>query len=130
MNFDALYEKYYGVEIQDDGAVNSEQMKVFFKDFRSALRFWCKTHDFTFVKATLEHYGLSAFVKDNVSDKFIYISYDVPRGLPIGVNSPFLTDVLYREAENEKDFRGKLNHFSSLKTIGSNLTYFANYLRA
>ena len=125
MNLNKFCSKYENRVIRDDGCVNSAEMKQFGRDFRSALKDFCKKNLFELCSFNIGHYDIFAFVK-NPKNKYIYINYSVPRGnYPINIHtSNCFGGVLYREAENEKDYKGKGNHYSSFSGLENSLLFF------
>lgn len=104
---------YDGKSIQDDGCVNSDQMKSFSRKFKNFLKRLFENDDITIVNYSLGHYYISGFLKKD--DIYIYFSYDVPRGaVPINMKK---LDILFRLAKNEKDFTGEMNHFTDFYTF-------------
>lgn len=76
------------------------------------------------------HYDCSGFLcKDG---KYIYISYSIPRyGEKINFDdSGYINGVLYRTAENDHDFHGGHNNFSSISNLPRKIIeMFDNYDR-
>lgn len=93
--------------IQDDGCVNSEEMKTFSRSFKNFLKKIFEDDNVQIVSYKLNHYDVSGFLKRN--NQCVYFSYDVPRGeQPIHMKD---NKILIRLAKNEKDFTGHFNHF-------------------
>lgn len=125
MTFKTLTKNYRNKAIRDYGGTNSPEMKKFGRDFKSALNDFCKKNDFELISFNGGHYNVSGFIK-NPDGKFIYIAFSVPRGgVPIDVDSSsYIDGVLYREAENETDYKGKTNHFTSIAQLSEKLLAF------
>ena len=62
------------------------------------------------------HYYISAVLK-TPTDRFIYISISDVRYSP----NEWFTNILYRTMENDRDFRGGMNHYTSLFTLARDL---------
>lgn len=116
-----IYKKYNGIGIQDDGSVTSKEFNSFYREFISTLKKALMKKDIKVVRTSKGHYDLSAFVERN--DKYAYISYSVPRGnqpLDLDRTDP-MSSVLYRLADNDKDYKGKINHFCDVLSLVDNL---------
>ena len=98
--------------IADWGAYNSDDSKAFYRAFKNYLKR-------TFPSAELigfkpNHYDFSGFIKfDGIT---IYISHDIDRSRQYVdfEDTGCSHGVLFRTAENEKDYHGGPNHFSSI----------------
>lgn len=118
---DKFLTKWNGREIEDWGSVVSDEFREFARDFKSYVK---RCFDGTGYKVEgyhAGHYDMSGFlVKEGDPTDCVYFSYNVPRYEKIDVTAPGAHyGVLYRTAENTKDFRGGMNHFSSLAEFNS-----------
>lgn len=109
-----------GRGVQDDGAYTSKEFKGFSLQFKNFLK-RILPNGAAVTGWTTGHYFLSGFIRKN--DNCYYISYSIPRGespLDFGTDGPF-SGVLFRTAENEKDYHGGQNTFCSVKGLKKHL---------
>ena len=103
-------------EVQDDSGVTSSEFDQFARDFKSVLR-EISGSDWELAKYNKGHYYVSAFLRNALdSEKFLYLSVD-----DIRYNPSWYKNILYRTAENEKDYRGGTNQYTSLEDLSSTL---------
>lgn len=114
--------------VEDWGTTNSFESKEFVKDFIKMLKRHLDKEGCN-INIKLNHYDLSGFIEKD--GKYIYISYSIPRGFKIDFNASGAMDgVLYRAADNDHDYKGYYNNFSSLADIPRKiLEMFDNYER-
>lgn len=105
-----LIKKWNGRSIQDDGAYVSKEFKSFYRECINAMK--REFPDAEFLNVHAGHYDFSGFIHRD--RKYIYFSYCVPRGgIRMDMGQPNVTrGILIRQAKNEKDYRGKWNHFT------------------
>lgn len=118
-----------GKRVADTGAYMSKEATSFVRAFRNMLKRQLEPEGIE-VELKPNHYDCSGFLRKD--DKYIYISYSIPRGgYPIDFDAcDAMNGVLYRTAKNERDFRGGNNHFSSLNRIARDiLKMFDEYER-
>ena len=121
--------KWNNKSVEDWGIAMSDEAKSFVKGFRNMLKRQLEPEG---IEVSLEpnHYDCSGFLcKDN---KYIYISYSIPRGgEKIDFDdSSYLNGVLYRTAKNDRDFTGGSNRFSSISNLPRKIIeMFDNYDR-
>lgn len=114
MTYKKFYEKYCDGtwEVQDDGGVTSKEFDQFSRDFKSVLKEICSP-DWEVTKYGKGHYFVSTFLRNAAnSEKFLYLNVG-----DIRHNPNWHGRILYRTAENEKDYRGGTNQYSSLKNL-------------
>lgn len=114
MTYKKFYEKYCGGtwEVQDDGGVTSKEFDQFSRDFKSVLKEICSL-DWEIEKYSKGHYFVSTFLRNAANpEKFLYLNVG-----DIRHNSNWYGRILYRTAENEKDYRGGTNQYSSLENL-------------
>ena len=60
-----------------------------------------------------------------MNDKYVYFSYNIPRGEePLRLNSrSYLSGILVRTAEHERDYHGGYNNFCSLLDFLNSVEY-------
>lgn len=107
------FEKKWNNRGVEDGITTmSKEVKSFVTAFRNMLKRELKGIDV--LSIATGHYYLSGFVRSG--DTYVYVSYNIPRdGDCIRMNDG--RAVMYRIAENEKDFRGRGNHFYSIREL-------------
>ena len=114
------FKKWNKKPIEDWGSEMSDDAKAFYKAFKSFIKR-------SFPEATLigfkpNHYDFSGFIyKDN---KYVYVSHSINRYNIDAYNSYVDFDdnsvtngVLYRTAENDHDYRGGKNNFTSINNM-------------
>ena len=111
--------KWNGKSVADEGCYMSKEAKSFVTAFKNMLKRELTPHGIEVLSLKPNHYDCSGFVK--MGSNYVYISYSIPRyGEKINFNkSGILTDVLYRTAKNEKDYRGGHNNFSNIESLPS-----------
>lgn len=125
----SFYKKWNNIAVEDWGAYTSDESKIFVDDFKNML---IRELGPEGVEVEIEpnHYECSGFLKQD--DKYIFVSYSIPRGggLIDFSNSSAFHGVLYRTAQNNRDYVGGNNYFSSLKDLPKNIKeLFDNYNR-
>lgn len=111
--------------VEDTGSTMSSEAKSFVRAFKNMLKRELEGEGIEIVRFEPNHYDCSGFLKQN--DKYIYISYSIPRGYSIDFDScSSLDGVLYRTVKNDKDFRGGRNNFSSLRDLPNNIIKMFN----
>lgn len=118
MTYKKFYEKYCDGtwEVQDDGGVTSKEFDQFSRDFKSVLKEICSS-DWEIEKYSKGHYFVSTFLRNAANpEKFLYLSVG-----DIRHNPNWHGRILYRTAENENDYRGGTNQYSSLENLQNTL---------
>lgn len=111
--------EYDGKHMEDWGTTMSTESKEFFKAFKAYLKKNLPNCELTGFRPN--HYDTSGFVT-RPDGKIVYVSYSLDR-LPDGScvadfdASSCKNGVLYRTAESTKDYRGGMNHFTSLNKV-------------
>lgn len=100
--------KMYGDMRFVSSSITTKQCKQFFADFKKALK--NDLGEEYNVNVELGHFGVYGFVSKD--DKFVYFSVEDLRE-----NGTEFDNVLYRSAENEKDFIGGYNQFCRLEEL-------------
>lgn len=116
MTYKKFNEKYCDRtwEVQDDGGVTNKEFDQFSHDFKSVLKEICSP-DWEIAKYSKGHYYVSAFLRNVANpEKFLYLNVGDIRHDP-----NWHGRILYRTAENEKDYRGGTNQYSSLENLQS-----------
>lgn len=102
--------KMYGDMEFVSSSITTQQCKQFFADFKKALKNDLGNEYNVNVK--LGHFEVYGFVNKIGSEKFVYFSVEDLRE-----NGTEFDNVLYRSAENEKDFTGGHNQFCRLEEL-------------
>ena len=117
----SAWEKFRGAwngkSVEDWITTTSKECKTFGTQFKNALKRELADYGFETVDFSTGHYDVSGFVKRG--DMFVYVSYDIPRyNKEIDFDAhEWAGPVLYRTAENEKDYHGGHNNFCSLAEL-------------
>lgn len=106
-------EKWLDVEFESS-TTTTEQFKKFSREIRSYLK---NIDGFELVDYSRGHFYFSAFLKNKVTGKYVYVSSDDVR---YSVNG-WYNCLLVRTAEHEKDYTGGSNCFTDLETVGEKL---------
>lgn len=103
--------------VEDCITTTSKECKTFGAKFKNALKKELADCGFETVGFSTGHYDVSGFVKRN--GDYVYVSYDIPRyGKEIDFDAhAWAGPVLYRTAEDEKDYHGGHNNFCSLAEL-------------
>ena len=99
------------------GCETGEDYINFQTKYINYIRSLCKKNNLEVTKICRSHYEFSLFIKNN-EDKFIYISICDVRFFKI----EWYNNILYRQAQNEKDFTGGRNNYTSLTEFQTNIT--------
>ena len=92
----------------------TKEFNSFARGFKALFKNLCEKHGFELVSFSKGHFYCSLFIKRN--EKYYYISISDVRFC-----KNFLGEILFREADNEKDYRGKRNQYSSLENLFAKL---------
>lgn len=114
------FRKWHNKHIEDWGCYCSDDYKSFCRAFKNYLKREFPNAEVIGFKAN--HYDTSGFLKFS-EDKYVYISSDMDRySCKHNFNeSGCMYGVLYRTAQDDKDFRGGSNRFSSMFNLASNI---------
>ena len=97
--------------IEDWGSVVSDDYKSFQTKYKNFLKKLCKENGYELASFLPGHYEFSCFVKNN--DKFVYISISDVRYF----KTSWFNLILIRTAQNEKDYTGGYNQYTSLPCL-------------
>jgi hypothetical protein len=116
-----FYKKYHNKSVEDGISVMSKEAKSFVTAFRNMLKRELSPYGIEVLSLKPNHYDCSGFVKKD--DKYVYIHYSIPRyGTYINFkNASFQNGVLIRLADNDHDFKGYDNHFSSIYDLPTSI---------
>ena len=112
---DKFLKTYHGYIFDDWGTECSDDFKSFARKFKNYLT---KNLPSTcnIKKHSCNHYDLSGFVEQD--GHYIYYSYSWNRYSPVDVRDDgCMRGVLVRFAANDNDWRGEMNHFTSLANL-------------
>lgn len=112
--------------VKDDGCYMSKEAKSFVTAMKNMLKRELAPYDINVLSLKPNHYNCSGFLEKD--GYYVYISYSIPRyGDRINFSASGAgNEVLYREAENEKDFTGGRNHFCALEDLPNFLHQFVD----
>ena len=96
-----------------EGTDESDEMKQFYKDFRSDLRKEMKIRNLKIVKVSKNYWDITALVSDPDGKSFVYISLGDMR---------YCAKVLIRCASGPDDYTGGSNHYTSLDKMYDDVT--------
>lgn len=110
--------------VEDDGCYMSKEAKSFVTAMKNMLKRELAPYNINVLSLKPNHYDCSGFLEKD--GYYVYISYSIPRyGDRINFSASGAGNgVLYREAENEKDFTGGHNHFCALEDLPNFLHQF------
>ena len=104
-------EKYVNYEFSS-GCYTGDDYKSFQTKYINYLRAVCKNNHWRLVKVGKNHYCFSAFIK-SAENKCIYISISDVRYF----SNEWYDHILIRTAENETDYRGGFNNYTTLSDL-------------
>lgn len=101
-------EKYLGYEFSS-GCYTGEDYKSFQTKYINFLKNTCRNNHWQLVNVGKNHYCFSAFIK-SAENKCVYISIPDVRYF----SNEWHDHILIRTAENETDYRGGFNNYTTL----------------
>lgn len=104
-------EKYVNYEFSS-GCYTGDDYKSFQTKYINYLRSICKTNHWRLVNVGKNHYCFSAFIK-SAENKCVYISISDVRYF----SNEWYDHILIRTAENETDYRGGFNNYTTLSDL-------------
>lgn len=104
-------EKYVNYEFSS-GCYTGDDYKSFQTKYINYLRSICKNNHWRLVNVGKNHYCFSAFIK-SAENKCIYISLSDVRYF----SNEWYDHILIRTAENETDYRGGFNNYTTLSDL-------------
>ena len=104
-------EKYVNYEFSS-GCYTGDDYKSFQTKYINYLRAVCKNNHWRLVNVGKNHYCFSAFIK-SAENKCIYISISDVRYF----SNEWYDHILIRTAENETDYRGGFNNYTTLSDL-------------
>ena len=104
-------EKYVNYEFSS-GCYTGDDYKSFQTKYINYLRSICKNNHWRLVNVGKNHYCFSAFIK-SAENKCVYISISDVRYF----SNEWYDHILIRTAENETDYRGGFNNYTTLSNL-------------
>lgn len=104
-------EKYVNYEFSS-GCYTGDDYKSFQTKYINYLRTVCKNNHWRLVNVGKNHYCFSAFIK-SAENKCVYISISDVRYF----SNEWYNHILIRTAENETDYRGGFNNYTTLSDL-------------
>ena len=104
-------EKYVNYEFSS-GCYTGDDYKSFQTKYINYLRAICKNNHWRLVNVGTNHYCFSAFIK-SAENKCVYISISDVRYF----SNEWYDHILIRTAENETDYRGDFNNYTTLSDL-------------
>lgn len=104
-------EKYVNYEFSS-GYYTGDDYKSFQTKYINYLRSICKNNHWRLVNVGKNHYCFSAFIK-SAENKCVYISISDVRYF----SNEWYDHILIRTAENETDYRGGFNNYTTLSDL-------------
>ena len=104
-------EKYINYEFSS-GCYTGDDYKSFQTKYINYLRTVCKNNHWRLVNVGKNHYCFSAFIK-SAENKCVYISISDVRYF----SNEWYNHILVRTAENETDYRGGFNNYTTLSDL-------------
>ena len=104
-------EKYVNYEFSS-GCYTGDDYKSFQTKYINYLRAVCKNNHWRLVNVGKNHYCFSAFIK-SAENKCVYISISDVRYF----SNEWYNHILIRTAENETDYRGGFNNYTTLSDL-------------
>lgn len=104
-------EKYVNYEFSS-GCYTGDDYKSFQTKYINYLRSICKNNHWRLVNVGKNHYCFSAFIK-SAENKCVYLSISDVRYF----SNEWYDHILIRTAENETDYRGGFNNYTTLSDL-------------
>ena len=115
-------EKYVNYEFSS-GCYTGDDYKSFQTKYINYLRTVCKNNHWRLVNVGKNHYCFSAFIK-SAENKCVYISISDVRYF----SNEWYSHILIRTAENETDYRGGFNNYTTLSDLEGTVAELLNDL--
>jgi hypothetical protein len=109
MNIQKFCEKWHGVEFESSSGL-TPQFAQFYLDFKRSVVELAKPSNLRLESISRGHFYISGFLKNEVTGKFVYFSCSDVRFL----RNEWETQLLIRQAQDDKDYSGGTNYFCSL----------------
>lgn len=101
-----------------EGSDENDEMKQFFKDFRSDLKKALKEINCKVYHMKKNYYDVTAVISNESEDKFVYLSLGDMRG------NPYWNErILIRTMAHSKDWVGGSNHWTTSSELMSSINW-------
>lgn len=105
-------QKYLNYEFST-GCYTGNDYKSFQTKYINYLKDMCASNNWKLVNVDKNHYCFSAFIKGGTENKYVYISISDVRYF----QNEWYKHILIRTAENEVDYRGGFNNYTTLDRL-------------
>lgn len=105
-------QKYLNYEFST-GCYTGNDYKSFQTKYINYLKDMCASNNWKLVNVGKNHYCFSAFIKGGTENKYVYISISDVRYF----QNEWYKHILIRTAENEVDYRGGFNNYTTLDRL-------------
>lgn len=120
-NITSFIKKWNNRRLEDWGSSVSKEYHSFQVAFINQLRKIAQNNGAEVINPSYGHYDMSCFIKKN--DNYVYVNYSNALDrmgrthvvLKHTTNNSFLPPMLVRTAQNERDYRGGINHFCNFE---------------
>ena len=116
-------EKYINYE-SSSGCYTGDDYKSFQTKYINYLKSICNANHWRLVNVGKNHYCFSAFIKGGTENKCIYLSISDVRYF----SNEWYNHILIRTAENETDYRGGFNNYTTLSDLEGSAAELLNDL--
>lgn len=105
-------QKYLNYEFST-GCYTGNDYKSFQTKYINYLKDMCASNNWKLVNVGKNHYCFSAFIKGGTENKYVYISISDVRYF----QNEWYKHILIRTAENEVDYKGGFNNYTTLDRL-------------
>lgn len=105
-------QKYINYEFSS-GCYTGNDYKTFQTKYIHYLKSICNANHWRLVNVDKNHYCFSAFIKGGMENKYVYLSISDVRYF----ENDWYKHILIRTAENETDYKGGFNRFTTLERL-------------
>ena len=109
-----IYKDYIDFHFESSCSTTPE-FASFARKFKAALKKDAETAGLKLVEFSREHFYISAFILNPLTNRYAYISVSDVRWMLCGKRP--LDDILYRTAKDENDYHGGCNNFTDLPNL-------------
>jgi len=113
-------QRYLNKDIENYGGITSPEYRSFERKFKNYIEKVMIDNGGELVKFNPNHYEFSCFVKRN--NKYLYISISDVRYF----KNSWYNNILIRTANNEKDYSGGRNDYTSLQCLDKKIVLMTN----
>lgn len=116
-------EKYLNYEFSS-GCYVGDDYKTFQTKYINYLKTLCTKNNWKLVNTNKNHYEFSTFIKGGTENKYVYVSISDVRYF----KNEWYKHILIRRAQNEVDYRGSFNNFTTLNELEGKIAQMLNEL--